>query len=47
MPSPFSTYRTIIGNCEQCNVCWHYEGWDNHARYKAYLSGKLPRLCNR
>jgi hypothetical protein len=47
MPANFSSFTTISGNCEQCDAYWRYEGWDNGRWYKAYISGKKPRLCKR
>jgi hypothetical protein len=47
MATKFYTFKTISGDCEQCGAYWRYEGWDNGRWYKAYISGKKPKLCNR
>ena len=47
MPLKFFTFKTISGNCEQCDAYWRYEGWDNGRWYKAYIYGTKPRLCKR
>jgi hypothetical protein len=47
MPAKFSSLKVIVGECEQCNAFWRYEGWDNGRWYKAYISGKKPKLCKR
>jgi hypothetical protein len=47
MPAKFSSFKVISGSCEQCKAYWSFEGWDNGRWYKAYISGKKPKLCKR
>jgi hypothetical protein len=47
MPAKFSSFKSIIEDCEQCGGIWSYEGWDNGRWYKAYISGQKPKLCRR
>jgi hypothetical protein len=47
MATKFYTFKTISGDCEQCGAYWWYEGWDNGRWYRAYISGRKPKLCKR
>jgi hypothetical protein len=38
MSTKYSSFKLIVGECEQCGDFWEYEGWDNGRWYKVYIS---------